>query len=339
MTQGTSPEEMELARAGPGRKGEVLRWVNRLGPLIGLVLVYGFFAVIGPKSFSSANSLETMARQTVIVGIGAIGMTVVMICGGIDLSIGSVVAVSGVVAARLLRDYECTALGAAGVGILASVLCGLLTGVLITRLKVVPFIITLGMMLVVRGAVIGVGQEGKVSAPETWLNELTMSVADELSWMVLPPGVWLVIILAILVGAMLRYTCLGRHVFAVGSNELTARLCGVPVDRVKTIAYTLNGFFAGVAGIMWFSYVGGQVELNAADGLELQVIAAVVIGGGSLAGGEGSVFGTLMGAMIMTVIEAGCTQMDLSKWVQKIVAGVIIVVAVTLDRLRHRRAG
>ena len=156
--------------------------------------------------------------------------------------------------------------------------------------------------------------------------------------MLVPPGVWLVVILALLVAGMLRYTRLGRHIFAVGSNEQTARLCGVPVSRVKLAVYTIGGGFFGLAGLMMFSRLTVG-DPTAAVGLELDVIAAVVIGGGSLSGGEGSVLGSLVGALIMSVIRSGCSQMGLDNWVQEVVTGAIIVVAVALDGLRHRKAG
>lgn len=139
-----------------------------------------------------------------------------------------------------------------------------------------------------------------------------------------------------MVAGLLRYTRLGRHIFAIGSNEQTARLCGVPVQRVKVVTYTLGGLFFGLAGLMLFSRLTVG-DPTAAVGLELDVIAAVVIGGGSLAGGEGSVLGSLVGALIMSVIRSGCSQMGLSNWVQELVTGAVIVVAVALDRLRHRR--
>jgi ribose/xylose/arabinose/galactoside ABC-type transport system permease subunit len=148
--------------------------------------------------------------------------------------------------------------------------------------------------------------------------------------------VWLLFALALLMAGVLRYTRLGRHTFAVGSNEQTARLCGVAVDRVKVTVYALAGGLAGLAGLMQFSRLTVG-DPSVATGLELDVIAAVVIGGGSLSGGEGSILGTLVGALIMTVIRAGCSQMGLPNWVQEIVTGAIIVAAVALDRLRHRR--
>ena len=133
----------------------------------------------------------------------------------------------------------------------------------------------------------------------------------------------------------LRYTRLGRHSFAIGSNEQTARLCGVAVERVKVLVFTLGGVFAGLGGLMQFSRLT-KGDPTVAVGLELDVIAAVVIGGGSLSGGEGSILGTIVGALIMTVIASGCTQMGLPNWVQEIITGAIIVAAVAVDRLRHR---
>jgi len=155
---------------------------------------------------------------------------------------------------------------------------------------------------------------------------------------VLPSGVWLMILLALATAGMLRYTRLGRHIFAVGSNEQTARLCGIAVERVKVIVYILNGAAAGLAGLLQFSRLTVG-DPTVASGLELDVIAAVVIGGGSLSGGEGSILGTIVGALIMTVIRSGCSQMGLRNCVQEIVTGAIIVLAVALDRLRHRKTG
>jgi ribose/xylose/arabinose/galactoside ABC-type transport system permease subunit len=145
------------------------------------------------------------------------------------------------------------------------------------------------------------------------------------------------LILALAVAGLLRYTRLGRHTYAIGSNEQTARLCGVAVERVKIIIYTLSAAFAGLAGLMQFSRLSVG-DPTVAVGAELDVIAAVVIGGGSLAGGEGSILGSLVGALIMTVIRSGCTHMGRPNWEQEIVTGAIIVLAVALDRLRHRRA-
>jgi ribose/xylose/arabinose/galactoside ABC-type transport system permease subunit len=220
-------------------------------------------------------------------------------------------------------------------GIATGAACGALIGLLITRLNLTPFIVTLGMWGALRGAAKGLANETMVAAPSTWLNDLLQSLRPQNRWMIFPPGVWLMLVLTLFVGALLRYTRFGRHIFAIGSNEQTARLCGVPVKRTKLLIYIVGLAFAGIAGVLQFSYltVGDPTTAN---GLELAVIAAVVIGGASLNGGEGSVFGSLIGALIMTVVANGCTKMNLANWLQEIVTGAIIIIAVVLDRLRHR---
>lgn len=312
--------------------------LQAFGPVLGLAAIYLLFALIAPDSFRSVSNLETIARQTAIVGVAALGMTLIMICGGIDLSVGSVVALSSVVVAWLLQAAHLSPLVAALGGILAGALVGLVSGIIITQLRVVPFIVTLGMMLAVRGLAKALAHEQKIDAPLTWLQDLLATLPREKAWMLAPAGVWLVVVLALVVAGLLRYTRLGRHIFALGSNEATARLCGVPVSRVKVLTFTLGGLFFGLGGLLQFSRLTVG-DPTAAAGLELDVIAAVVIGGGSLSGGEGSVFGSLIGALIMSVIRSGCSQMGLDNWVQEVVTGAVIVAAVALDRWRHRRTG
>ncbi len=312
------------------------KWLNLIGPVLGLVFVFALFSIIAPESFRSGRNLETIARQTAITGTASLGMTLVIISAGIDLSVGSVIALSTVVIALLLNLGLNPLLAGLG-GILAGAICGLVNGALITRLRVVPFIVTLGTLLVIRGLAKGLAREQKVDAPISWLNNLLSALKPDQRWLVLAPGVWLMIILSLMVWLLLRYTRLGRHIFAIGSNENTARLCGVPTDRVKVMVYTLAAGFAGLSGLMQFSRLTVG-DPTVAAGLELDVIAAVVIGGGSLSGGEGSILGSLVGALIMTVIRSGCSQMGLPNWVQEIVTGAIIIIAVALDRFRRRRA-
>jgi ribose/xylose/arabinose/galactoside ABC-type transport system permease subunit len=311
--------------------------LNVFGPMLGLFVVYFAFALFAPRTFLSTENLETIIRQTTVVGTAALGMTIIMIAGGIDLSVGSIVALSTVVIAWFLKGGS-SPLEAAAAGITVGALCGCVNGLLITRIKVVPFIVTLGMLLVVRGAAKGIAGQQKIDAPITWLRELLAALRAEQRWMLVPVGLWLMLALAIAVAVFLRMTRMGRHVTAVGSNEETARLCGIAVDQTKLLVYVLGGAFAGLAGLMQFSRLTVG-DPTVAQGLELEVIAAVVIGGGSLAGGEGSVLGTLCGALIMTVIASGCSQMGLDNWVQQIATGVVIVIAVAVDRLRHRRMG
>jgi len=313
---------------------------KNLGAAAGLAAVFVLFSVLlGARrgiGFADPGNLETIFRQTTIVAMAALGATIVIVSGGIDLSVGAIIALATVVIAGFLRAGA-PPLAAALAGIVAGVGCGALNGLLITRLKVVPFIVTLGTMLVVRGIAKGLAHEQKIDAPTSWLNELLARLPVGRAWMVFPPGVWLLFLLAFGVGGLLLYTRLGRHLFAVGSNEQAARLCGISVGRVKLAVYVLGGLFAGIAGLMQFSRLTVG-DPTGATGLELNVIAAVVIGGGSLSGGEGSVLGSLIGALIMQILQSGCSQMGWPNWVQEIVTGAIIVVAVALDRFRHKRS-
>ena len=305
--------------------------LSRGGPLLGLLFVCIVFALlIGPQFFRPVN-LELIARQTAIVCTAALGMTMIIVAAGIDLSVGSIIALSTVVIALLLKRDVSPLLAALG-GIGAAAACGLANGVLITRLKVVPFIVTLGTMLIVRGAAKGLADERRIEAPATWLNGLLRTVESGRG---LPPGIWILAVLALLVAGVLRYTVFGRHLFAIGSNERTARLCGVRVERVKVAVYTISAALAGVAGVMQFAKLSVG-DPTVAVGLELDVIAAVIIGGGSLTGGNGTVLGTVLGATIMSVVAIGCSQHGLANWVQQIVTGTIIVLAVALDRWRQK---
>jgi ribose/xylose/arabinose/galactoside ABC-type transport system permease subunit len=307
---------------------------GRGGTLLGLILVAVIFGIlVGGQFFAPAN-VELMARQTAIVCTAALGMTVVIALGGIDLSVGSMIALSTVVIALLLRR-DVSPLLAAFAGVGAAAVCGIVNGVLITQLRMVPFIVTLGTMLIVRGAAKGLAEERRIEAPMTWLNDMLRTQPGQIG---LPAAIWLVIVLALLVAGVLRYTRFGRHLFAIGSNERMARLCGVPIAWTKVAVYTLSAALTGVAGLLQFSKLAVG-DPTVAIGLELDVIAAVIIGGGSLLGGRGSVAGTIMGAAIMAIIQIGCTQKGLASWVQQIVTGTIIVVAVALDRVRSAGSG
>jgi len=307
--------------------------LESVGPYLGLAFVAIIFGIlVGPQFFRGAN-LELIARQTAIVCTAALGMTMVIVAGGIDLAVGSVVALTTVVIALGLRaDWSPSLAVAAAIG--TGAFCGLVSGVLITRLRVVPFIVTLGMMILVRGAAKGLSGERRLEAPITWLNSLLRSVEPGHGFL-LPAGIWVVIVLAVAVAVTLEYTRFGRHLFSIGSNERTARLCGVAVERTKILVYMLTAALAGIAGVLQFSRLSVG-DPTVADGLELNVIAAVIIGGGSLAGGRGTVPGTLLGAATMAVIQVGCAQRGLPNWVQQIVTGAIIVFAVALDRWRQK---
>jgi ribose/xylose/arabinose/galactoside ABC-type transport system permease subunit len=310
-------------------------WLRRpwVGPLVALAAVYLLFSLLRFDTFVGSSNLITMARQTVVVAIAAIGMTYVIVLGGIDLSVGSGVALTTVVTASLLKSGS-GPVTAAAAGVLACAAMGLVTGLLVTGLRVTPFIITLGGMSVMRGVAKGIAHEQKIDVDPRGLDQLMAAPAHRLQ--LLPAGVWVALALSLVAAAALTWTRFGRHVFAVGSNEHTARLCGIHVARLRVAVYTLAALLTGIAGVMEFSTltVGDPTD---SMGLELQVIAAVVIGGGSLSGGEGSILGSLIGALLMTVIKTGSTHMGLPNWVQEIVTGAIIVIAAAVDQLRRAR--
>jgi ribose transport system permease protein len=312
------------------------RYLNLVALLFAWLVIFGIFSILVPASFPTLANIETLMRQVVIVGFGAIGMTYIIMSGGIDLSAGSVVAlVTVVIALALKKGYNPGVALAAG--LCAGVACGWVNGILISRLRVGAFIVTLAGLLAFRGAAKGLGNEQKVDAPLTWLSDFTSALSSTERWKLLPSGAWLMIVCALLASAALKYTVFGRHVVAIGSNEQAARLSGVRVSRVKTGVYVLGGLFFGIAGLMQFSRLTVG-DPTVAVGLELDIIAAVVIGGGSLSGGEGSIFGSLIGALIMTTIRAGGSQMGMPNWIQEIVTGCIILIAVAVDRWRAARA-
>ncbi len=261
-------------------------------------------------------------------------MTVIITSGGIDLSVGSQIALSGVVSAIALRSGWQPFAALLG-GILVGGLVGLINGVAITRLRVVPFIATLGMLGVGRGLAKWVAGQQTVDIPATWLNQLASTFPAK-SWMLVAPGVWITVALAALVAGVLRNTIFGRRVFALGSNEAAALACGIRTNRLKLWIYSLGGMFFGLAGVVQMSRLR-QGDPTVAVGVELDVIAAVVIGGGSLSGGEGSILGSMIGALIMAFLRNGCQLMGWPNYIQEMIIGLIIVLAVAVDRLRAER--
>jgi ribose/xylose/arabinose/galactoside ABC-type transport system permease subunit len=317
--------------------------LSAAGPFLGLAFVYAIFLFAAPESFHSLYNTKTIVTQAVIFGVGALGMTVVIVSGGIDLSVGSLVALGTVVTAWILKAYGGAEMGillplaAALAAVAVAALCGLLSGTIISALGIVPFIVTLGMMQIVRGVAKGLARESTVNAPASWLNELMIVEPPPHAWYSVAPGVWLMLGLTAAMWLVLRYTRFGRHTFALGSNRQTARLCGIRVRLLRVWIYTVGGAFAGVASVMQFANLAIG-DPSAATGMELDIIAAVVIGGGSLGGGEGSVAGSIVGALIMAVLRNGCSLAGIPTYVQNIVIGAIIIAAVGLDRLRSKAA-
>lgn len=315
----------------------VTRFAAAFAPLLGLAFVIALFAILtgSPESYLSATNLRVVLAQTVIVAIGALGMTLIIISGGIDLSVGSVIALTSVVAAVALRAGW-TPVAAIAAAIVAGGIVGMVNGIAITSLRVVAFIATLGMLGVARGAAKWVADQQTVNAPPTWINELAVTFPSR-AWMLFAPGVWLTVLLAIVMTLVLRNTIFGRRVFALGSNEAAARAVGIRTERLKIWIYSVAGLFFGLAGVAQMSRLR-QGDPTVAVGVELDVIAAVVIGGGSLNGGEGSIGGAMIGALVMAFLRNGCQQMGWPNYVQEIIIGVVIVVAVAADRYRISRS-
>lgn len=316
--------------------------LRTLEPLLALLLVTVGFAladqVWGQGRFSELRNFRVVLVQAAPVAVAALGMTLIIISGGIDLSAGTAsMLCATVLAAMLSNDYSITA--AVSGALLAGALCGLVNGLLIGLLSIPPFIVTLGTMTIFLGVAKRIAGGSTVFVDRQrmpmWLNNLSSTMPpDWYGWMPrIASGVWLAAGIAVLVAVVLRYSVFGRHLFAIGSNESTARLCGINILQVKVIVYVLGGLLIGIAGLYSFSLVK---MANPVEGIgrELKFIAAVVIGGGSLNGGRGSVLGTLAGAAIMGVIASGCAQLEIQNSTQDIMIGVIIIAAVTLDQFR-----
>jgi ribose/xylose/arabinose/galactoside ABC-type transport system permease subunit len=298
-----------------------------IGPFMALLLVYAIFALITPEhSFLRPQILLSMSRATVVVAICALGMTLVIVTGGIDLSTGSLVALTTVIIAKLLKEGTSPVV-AVIVAVAVATAVGALIGACVGRLRMMPFVVTLSAMTILRGAAKGLASEQMINCEPRGLDRVLEASLSA-------PGIWIALGLAILVAGLLDYTRFGRHVLAVGSNEAAAKLCGIDAGKVKILVYALSSMLVGIAGIMEFSTltVGDPTD---SSGLELEVIAAVVIGGAPLTGGEGSIVGSVFGALLMTVIRTGATQMGMPSWVQQIVTGVIIFVAVAIDGARR----
>jgi ribose transport system permease protein len=319
-----------------GQVSATRRLLNIFGPFLGLLLVVALFSLsptVRPYFLTGAN-FKIILTQTVIVGIGTLGMTLIIVSGGIDLSVGSVVALTSVVGATaLVKGWS--PLWTVCLTILFGGVVGLINGVVIGGLRMMPFIVTLGMMGVARGVAKWLSGNQTVSAPETSINNL-MELRNPTHLFPVPWGVWVLLGLACVMALVMRRTVFGRYIFAIGSNEAAARLCGIRVRLQKVFIYSVAGLLFGLAGLMQLSRLT-QGDPTVAIGLELDIIAAVVIGGASLSGGTGSILGSLIGALIMAVLRNGSNQMGWPTYMQEIIIGIVIIIAVGLDQLRQRR--
>jgi ribose transport system permease protein len=311
------------------------RLLIKIGPFLGLIAVIGLFAI--PEEtrayFLTYHNFKIIFIQTVIVAIGALGMTLIIVSGGIDISVGSSIALASVVGALAIqRGWGAPAVVAAAVA--TGALVGLANGAAIAGLRMAPFIITLGTLGVARGVAKWLGDNQTVNYDASPINGW-MTTANPSGYS-LPAGVWVAVALAVLTGWLLQRTVLGRHIFALGSNEATARLCGIPTARLKVLIYVIGGGFTGLAGLFQLARLR-QGDPTVAVGLELDIIAAVIIGGASLNGGVGGVLGSMIGALIMSVLRNGSQQMGWPTYFQEIIIGLVIIAAVFIDRLRQGR--
>ncbi len=301
------------------------RWpAAQLGLAVALAAVMAALSVARPNFLTVAN-LVNLVRQISINGILAVGVTYVLLTGGVDLSLGSVVALTGVIAAHFAHPGQYPVLVPVLMGIAAGAMCGAANGLVVTRGRVAPFIVTLGMMTSARGLALLLSSGRPVSNLSSAFAVIGGGSVPILIFL----GV------ALVSHVFLRNMRLGRYIYAVGGNENAARASGVKVGRVKMAAYTICGLFAGLAGVVLASRITtGQP--NAGIGYELDAIAAVVIGGTSLNGGVGGVAGTVLGALLIGVINNGLDLMNVSSYYQQIVKGLIIVGAVWLDRSKDK---
>jgi ribose transport system permease protein len=303
--------------------------MQRLLPFFTLILLVAGLAAATPH-FLTATNISSVIRQTAVINVMALGMTMIIIAGGIDLSVGAMMALSGYIGCRALERGAPVWLGIAA-GVAVGLACGLANGLLTTRLKINPFIVTLGTLGIYRGAVLILSGGLPVhQVPKQF------SFLGEGSLLGIPFVLYLLAACAIAVHVLLEHTRLGRAAFAIGSNPEAAYYAGIPLTFDTSAVYAAGGLLTGLAGMIESSrLMTGQP--TAGQGYELQAIAAVVIGGGSLRGGEGSVVGTLIGAFIMGVLANGSDLLDISPYLQQAIIGAVIILAVMVDEIRKRR--
>jgi ribose transport system permease protein len=304
--------------------------LKRLLPYASLGALFLLLSILSPY-FLTAGNLSSVVRQTTVITVIAIGMTVVMAAGGIDLSVGSMVGLTGVAGTMLIAVHLPAAVAVAG-AIATGMACGLLNGAAITTLRIPPFIATLGALGIYRGLALIL--TNGVPVVDLARDFGVLAAGNVLG--VIPVPLVILVLVAALVHSMLKYTRFGRYAYAIGSNPEAARCCGIRIGRHTIAIYGLCGALAGLAGMVEAArLVTGQP--TAGEGYELRVIAAVVIGGGSLNGGQGTVIGTIVGSFIMGLLSNGCNLLGISPFVQQVIIGSVIVLAVTFDEYQRRK--
>lgn len=299
--------------------------------MLGLALIMTFLS----PYFLGSNNIFNILRGMTTIGVMAIGMTMVIITGGIDLSVGSMLAASCILAARLLNSGMNPVL-AVVLGLAFGAFLGFVNGFVITKAKINPFITTLGMLSIARGLayLFASGVQGRVVSNIPMENEAVNFIGGGYIGKI-PFAVILLLVLVVIATLFLNCTVTGRYIYALGSNERSAKLSGIRVDRIRILVYTITGACCALAGIM-MGGVLSTASTNAGTGNELDVIAACVIGGASLSGGEGTVIGAIFGAIIMAIVRNAFVLLHVPAHFQTIAIGVVIVLAVGLDSMLHR---
>ena len=303
--------------------------IQRLLPFLTLIALFVALSIASPHFLTNTN-LSSVVRQTAVINIMALGMTLIIIAGGIDLSVGAILAFGGLMGTMAMeRGYPIVA--GVFIGAFAGMLWGVVNGALTTHLNINPFIVTLGTMGIVRGLTLIVSNGLPVhQIPQRF------SFLGEGNLLGVPFVLWIVVACALAVHVILEHTRLGRYAYAIGSNPDAAYYAGIPVAFHTTAVYAIGGLLTGLAGMVEASrLMTGQP--TAGQGYELQAIAAVVIGGGSLRGGEGSVIGTLIGAFIMGLLSNGSDLLGISPYLQQAIIGAVIILVVWVDELRRRK--
>ena len=289
-----------------------------------------FFSILSPYFLAVKNFMNILSSVS-IVGIIATGMTLVMITRGIDLSVGSVVASSGCVAAMLMETYKVSWWGAMIAALAVGLFIGALNGVLITKFKVVPFITTLGTMNIARGIAFILTNGMAIYTPS---KQILFLGAGRIANIIPIPGVIMIAAFTVM-WIICRFTVFGRNVFAIGGNSRASHLAGIPVDRVKFSIYTITGGLAAIAGLVMVGLTSTAMP-SAGDGYNLDVITAVYLGGNSSEGGEGSVWRTLLGVLIIGILNNGMALLSVQTYWQTFTKGCLLIVAVIIDVIRRR---
>lgn len=338
MSQGTPRNEHKL-RFLP--QGTTLHKLSAVATLLVLIFIFSLTS----SAFLTVNNGLTVLLQTSVIGLLAIGMTMVIITGGIDLSVGSILALSGVIAGLTIKSGVPVA-PAMMLGVLTGAACGYCNGLVIAKMRITPFVATLGMMLIARGMALQLTGAAPISRLGEAFGVLGNGALFRVVEMqangfpkVIFPGIpypaILLLVMAVLGWYLLQKRQFGRHIFSIGSNEEAARLSGVNVNRTKILAYTLSGALAGVAGMVLMSRLV-TVQPNEGVMYELDAIAASVIGGASLMGGVGSIFGSMIGAFIIGVLRNGLNMAGTSAFIQMIIIGIVVIGAVYIDQIRNK---